>query len=185
MTPGAPPGGGARSRRWFLRTLGAAGAAALFPTLATAASAPRRLALRHAHTGESLDLEYWADGGYRPDALAAINQVLRDWRTDDVFPIEPGLLDLLHRLAHAAGSPEPFQVISGYRSPATNALLRRRSRRVAAASLHLKGMAVDLRLPGIPLRTLHRTALGLRAGGVGYYPASDFVHVDVGRVRSW
>jgi uncharacterized protein YcbK (DUF882 family) len=174
------------SRRRFLGSLAAAGAGlAGLPRRLGAASAFRNLSLQHTHTGERLDVAYFADGGYVGDALVAVNHLLRDWRTEDVFPIEPGLLDLLHRLHAATGTQAPFQVISGYRSPATNAMLRKRSRGVAAGSLHMKGMAIDIRVPGIPLRTLWRSALRLEAGGVGFYPASNFVHVDIGRVRTW
>jgi uncharacterized protein YcbK (DUF882 family) len=120
-----------------------------------------------------------------PDALATVNHFLRDFRTSEVHVIDPSLLDLLHELAGITGSTQPFQVISGYRSPATNEMLRRHSEGVAAGSLHMKGQAIDIRVAGVPLDALHRAALDLRRGGVGYYPASDFVHVDTGRVRRW
>jgi uncharacterized protein YcbK (DUF882 family) len=174
------------SRRCFVGSLAAAGAAfAGLPRRLGAAPASRTLSLLHTHTGERLEVAYFAGGGYVDDALAAVNHLLRDWRTEDVFPIEPGLLDLLHRLNAATAVDAPFQVISGYRSPATNAMLRTRSRGVAASSLHMKGMAIDIRVPGVPLRTVWRSALRLQGGGVGFYPASNFVHVDIGRVRRW
>lgn len=149
------------------------------------ASAVRVLAFDHLHTAERLTVEYYRGGTYLPDALDAINHVLRDFRTGDVHPIDPGLLDLLHLLREATGSRRPFEVISGYRSPATNHMLRQRSSGVAAGSLHMVGQAIDIRLADVPLARLREVAFGLRLGGVGYYPASNFVHVDTGRVRSW
>ena len=119
------------------------------------------------------------------DALTAINHLLRDFRTSEVHAIDPGLLDLLHGLTDLTGSTQPFQVISGYRSPATNEMLRHRSEGVASGSLHMKGQAIDIRLADVPLAKLRNAALAVRRGGVGYYPASDFVHVDTGRVRTW
>lgn len=174
------------SRRSFL----AAGLAALpamagLPRALGAETAVRRLDLHHLHTGEHLDLEYFLGGAYQPEALVEVNRFLRDFRTGDEHVIDPGLLDLLHQLRAATGSTRPFEVISGYRSPRTNALLRARSDGVAASSLHMRGMAIDIQLPGVPLRRLRDGALSLRRGGVGYYPASDFVHVDTGRVRRW
>jgi uncharacterized protein YcbK (DUF882 family) len=117
--------------------------------------------------------------------MTAVNRALRDFRTGDIHPIAPGLLDLLSRLHEKLGSHEPFQVISGYRSPRTNATLHQHSSGVASRSLHMQGMAIDIRLEGTALSNLRGAALALKAGGVGYYPSSDFVHVDVGRVRRW
>jgi uncharacterized protein YcbK (DUF882 family) len=147
----------------------------------------RRLAFDNLHTGERLSLEYWAKGAYIPDALSSINHLLRDFRTGDVHMIEPRLLDLLSMLQTKLDTSSPFAVISGYRSPTTNARLKagREHSGVAAKSLHMVGMAIDIRVAGRSLDTLHRTALALQAGGVGYYPQSDFVHVDVGRRRAW
>ncbi|MDE2167413.1 MAG: DUF882 domain-containing protein [Alphaproteobacteria bacterium] len=145
----------------------------------------RALAFRNLHTGESLDLVYWSDGAYHPDALDRINYLLRDFRTGEMHPIDPELLDLLVKVKARLDTNDPFEVISGYRSPATNALLRRETEGVAKASLHVKGQAIDLRVAGRSLSTLHRVAVNLRGGGVGYYPRSDFVHIDVGRVRYW
>jgi len=145
----------------------------------------RRLALHNLHTGEDLEAVYWRNGSYREPALQAINRVLRDHRTGDVHPIDPELLDLITRLHHELDGDAPYHVISGYRSPATNARLRAASSGVAKRSLHMEGRAIDIRLPGCRLAHLRRTAIELRAGGVGYYPASDFVHVDTGRVRTW
>jgi uncharacterized protein YcbK (DUF882 family) len=145
----------------------------------------RELTLVHTHTGERLTVEYFSGGKYLEDALRAIDHILRDFRTSQVHPIDPGLLDLLHGLADLSGSAQPYQVVSGYRSPATNEMLRHRSEGVASGSLHMKGQAVDIRLADVPLAKLRNAALAVRRGGVGYYPASDFVHVDTGRVRSW
>jgi uncharacterized protein YcbK (DUF882 family) len=169
------------SRRDFLTALAGAlpGGALLEST------APRVLSLVHTHTNERLRLEYFHGGQYLPDALSSLNQFLRDFRTGEVYPIEPGLFDLMHRLAGAAGCDAPFHVISGYRSPKTNAALRQRSEGVAAGSLHMKGQAIDIRPIDVPLAKLRASALALRAGGVGYYPSSNFIHVDVGRVRTW
>ncbi|MEO7888979.1 MAG: DUF882 domain-containing protein [Vicinamibacterales bacterium] len=147
--------------------------------------APRGLNFVHTHTAERLQVEYFSGGRYLPDALATVNHFLRDFRTGDIHVIEPALLDLLHQLASTTKAARPFQVISGYRSPVTNAMLRQHSEGVASGSLHMKGQAIDIRLADVPLASLHRAALALRLGGVGYYPSSDFVHVDVGRVRSW
>jgi uncharacterized protein YcbK (DUF882 family) len=169
------------SRRDFLTTLaGALPAAALLES-----NAPRIVSLVHTHTSERLRLEYFSGGRYLPDALSSLNHFLRDFRTGEVHAIEPGLFDLLHQLTGAAGCSKPFHVISGFRSPVTNAALRQRSEGVAAGSLHMKGQAIDIRPTDVPLAKLRAAALALRGGGVGYYPASNFVHVDVGRVRSW
>jgi uncharacterized protein YcbK (DUF882 family) len=150
------------------------------------ASAPSRaLRFLHTHTGERLAVEYVTSGRYVPDALAAIDHLMRDFRTGDVHTIDPGLLDLLHGLAATTQSARPFEIISGYRSPATNQMLRRHSEGVAAGSLHMKGQAIDVRLADVPLATLRDAALEARGGGVGFYPASAFVHVDTGRVRRW
>jgi uncharacterized protein YcbK (DUF882 family) len=137
------------------------------------------------HTGERLVVEYFTGGAYLPDALGSIDHLLRDFRTNEIHAIDRQLLDLLHALSRTTGTRMPFQVISGYRSPATNQMLRSRSEGVAAHSLHMEGQAIDLRLPDVTLRTLRDAARALRGGGVGYYPASNFVHVDTGRVRIW
>jgi uncharacterized protein YcbK (DUF882 family) len=150
-----------------------------------AATGPRTLDFFHTHTSERLAVEYFDGGAYLPDALATVNHFLRDFRTGDVHPIDPGLLDLLHHLTDVTGRTRPFQVISGYRSPATNDMLRHRSEGVAAGSLHMQGQAIDIRVGNVPLATLRGAALAAHRGGVGYYPASDFVHVDTGRVRTW
>jgi uncharacterized protein YcbK (DUF882 family) len=176
-----------RTRRNFLRGGTAALAAGVAsPALAKIAPADyRAVAFNNLHTGESLKVDYWVAGRYVPDALHEVNHVLRDFRNNEVHQIEPKLLDLLNHLHGRLGSNAPFQVISGYRSPATNAMLHARSHGVASHSLHMKGMAIDIRLPDRHLPDLHKTALAMHAGGVGYYPSANFVHVDVGRVRRW
>jgi uncharacterized protein YcbK (DUF882 family) len=128
---------------------------------------------------------YWVEGQYLPESLAAIDHVLRDHRTDEIKPIDPLLLDLLHGIREELGCYQAFHIISGYRSPATNAYLRSVSRAVAEHSLHMDGKAVDLRLPGWAAFTVRSVAMDLRVGGVGYYARSEFVHVDVGPIRYW
>ena len=173
------------SRRRFVTALGAS-ALALTPGWVQARTgATRALRLDNLHTNEKLNVEYFAAGRYLPDALSAVNHLLRDFRSGDVGTIDPALLDLLHGLAAAVGSQRAFHVISGYRSPATNETLRHSSSGVASGSLHLRGQAIDIRLADVPLATLRDAARSMRSGGVGYYAASDFVHLDTGRVRSW
>jgi len=174
-------------RRRFLAGAGAVLAVAPFAAAHAeiAHLGARSLSFDNLHTGEKLSIDYWADGKYIPDALQTINHLLRDYRNGEVHVIEPKLLDLLTILRARLDSREPFQVISGYRSPATNAMLHAESSGVAAKSLHMQGMAIDIRVADRSLQDLHDSALSLHAGGVGYYPKSDFVHVDVGRVRMW
>jgi uncharacterized protein YcbK (DUF882 family) len=174
------------SRRRFLRALGLAAPAIALPTLARAAAPTHReLAFSHTHTGEKLKVLYFDRGQYVPDALAAVNRMLRDFRTGDVYPIDQGLLDLLHDLRTATGSRRSYQIVSAYRSPLTNRKLQQAGRGVATRSLHMDGKAIDVRLADVPLARLRRAALAQGRGGVGYYPASDFIHVDTGRVRNW
>ena len=174
------------TRRRFLACAGtvAAGVAAT-PGQALAAITERRIAFHHTHTNENLALAYASMVGYRPEALTRIDQFLRDFRTGDIHTIDPGLLDLLNDLSALTGTVEPFHVISGYRSPRTNSMLRSRSEGVARYSLHMEGRAIDIRLPDVPLRQLRDAAVALGRGGVGYYPGSGFVHVDTERVRTW
>ncbi|HYC14145.1 MAG TPA: DUF882 domain-containing protein [Stellaceae bacterium] len=173
-------------RQVMLLGISALASALARPAIAVGRSGDlRRLSFRNLHTGESLDTVYWADGAYVADALKRIDTVLRDFRTGDVHPIDRRLLDLLARLRQKLGTSEPVHVISGYRSPRTNAMLHANSEGVASHSLHMEGMAIDIRVPGRALRDVRAAALDLQGGGVGYYPASDFVHVDVGRVRRW
>lgn len=177
-----------RHRRWILKaTLCACAAFGVSPSHAhaTTSASVRRLSFDNLHTGERLSTVYWADGAYLSEASRQINWLLRDFRANDVHPIDPTLLDLLYALAALLPTHSPYQVISGYRSPATNAMLAAASDGVAAHSLHTQGMAIDVRVPGVVLARLRDRAKGLRGGGVGYYPRSDFVHIDVGRVRCW
>ena len=147
--------------------------------------APRAVTFDNLHTGEKASVEYWAEGKYLPDALHEVNVILRDFRNGEVHPIDPKLLDLLHQLHTNLESAKPFEVISGYRSPATNAMLRASGHGAASKSYHMKGMAIDIRLGDKDLKDVHTAALLMRAGGVGFYPEADFVHVDVGPVRRW
>ena len=146
---------------------------------------PRELTLSNLHTGERLTRTYWADGEYLTESLADINHLLRDHRSNEIHPMDPQLLDMLHQLRNKVGSRKPYEIISGYRSPKTNAKLRSKSGGVAKRSLHMQGKAIDIRLPGHDLAKLRQAALSLKAGGVGYYPRSNFLHVDTGRVRHW
>jgi uncharacterized protein YcbK (DUF882 family) len=164
-------------------------------TAALAAAAPveaarrigvaRSLAFENLHTGERLKTVYWADGHYDPTGVRQINHLLRDFRTGQIHPIDPRLLDLLSALQFRLRTRVPYQVFSGYRSPDTNAMLASATDGVVPNSLHTQGMAIDIRVPGRSLRDVRRAAASFRAGGVGYYPQSGFVHLDVGRVRYW
>ena len=145
----------------------------------------RSLSFYNTHTEEELEVVYWARGKYRKQALAEINHILRDHRTGEVKAIDTRLLDLAHDLGKRLGNRGPLHIISGYRSPKTNALLRAGGHGVASKSLHLKGKALDIRMPDTDLPVLHRAAVDLKGGGVGYYPGPNFVHIDVGRVRYW
>lgn len=145
----------------------------------------KRLSMLNLHTGERIRTAYWAQGNYIPEALQAIEKVLRDHRSGECHPIDPRLLDLMQYLHQQTGSSQEFQVISGYRSPATNAALSAQSHGVAKKSLHMQGKAIDIRLPGIPLKILRKAAISMNAGGVGYYPKSNFIHLDTGHVRYW
>ena len=185
LDPGIP------GRRRFL-ALGAAALSLPFASRLTAVVPPeplppdRDLSFFNTHTGESAAVAYCHRGCLVPKSLEEINHILRDTRTGETKDIDVGLLDLLNILARTVPTSEPFHVISGYRSPSTNDYLRRTGGGgVAANSLHLVGKAIDIRVPGVALRDLYRTAVGLHSGGVGIYPGSDFIHVDVGRVRTW
>jgi uncharacterized protein YcbK (DUF882 family) len=146
---------------------------------------PRSLSFFNTHTNERIESVYWCDGSYCAPGLREIDHVLRDHRTGEVKEIDRGLLDLLHELRSEVGANQPFHVISGYRSPASNALLRREGHGVAPGSLHIQGRAVDIRIPDLGLDELRSAAVRIGRGGVGYYPASGFVHLDVGRPRTW
>lgn len=182
MVSGDPIG-----RRRFLNW-GLAAAAVTMPIPAWAGSLgtdKRRLSFFNLHTGETLTAAYWSSGKYQKNAVRDINHLLRDFRTGDIHPIDLRLLDLLHILNRKIRTGSPYQVISGYRSPATNARLALEGRGVARRSYHMKGMAIDIALEDRKLTDLHHVALALGAGGVGFYPKPGFVHVDVGPVRTW
>jgi len=147
--------------------------------------ANRRIALRNLHTDERVEMEYFRDGVYLPEALSAIEVCLRDFRTGDRHAIDSHLMDYLVEVAHTLGVEPAFSVISGYRSPQTNAMLHERSTGVAQHSLHMDGRAIDVRIGGVDCADLAARALDLKRGGVGYYRASDFVHLDTGAFRTW
>lgn len=182
------PARSATTRRWLLGAGGAAALLATTPVPAMAAAVrPRvgRLSLHNLHTNERLDVQFRQGRDYDRRALAALNHLLRDWRQDEVLPIDPQLFDMMTAIAARVGQPARFGIVSGYRSPKTNAMLRRNGGGAAKKSLHMVGRAIDLRLEGTRLPALRQAALDLRAGGVGYYPRSGFVHIDTGDVRSW
>ncbi len=177
------------ARRRFLAYSSGVAASLLVPS-AFAHSTPRTepersIAFQNLHTGEKLKTVYWAKGDYITDSLKDIERILRDHRTGDKHAIDPHLLDILTAVQLKTGTNKPFQIISGYRSPKTNKLLNSTTSGVAKKSLHMQGKAVDIRIPGYDLHQLRRVALSLKAGGVGYYPKSNFVHLDTGRVRHW
>jgi uncharacterized protein YcbK (DUF882 family) len=174
-----------RSRRSLLRA-GVSLIPLAFASLPVLARTPaRQLKFYHTHTSEKLDIVYAENGRYVPEALAEVDRLLRDFRSGHVHPIDPRLLDILHDAQLRTGSTGHFEVISGFRSPATNTMLRQHSTGVAKNSLHLQGQAIDVRLTGASTRNLRRAAISTARGGVGYYPGSDFVHLDTGRVRTW
>jgi len=145
----------------------------------------RRIAFMNLHTGEHLDVEYFRDGGYDNEALAKIQNVLRDFRTGEAHAIDPHLMDYLGEVAAKTGKEARFSVISGYRSPATNAKLHEQSAGVAQHSLHMQGRAIDVRMAEIDCADLAVHAMSLQRGGVGYYRGSNFVHLDTGAFRTW
>lgn len=148
-------------------------------------SGERALGFYNIHTGEQLKTTYWVDGQYIPAELNAINHLLRDHRSGEMASMDSRLLDLLHKLQLKTGKIGQYEIISAYRSPASNAHLHKTGSGVAKRSLHMQGRAIDVRLPGVKLRYLRQAALKLHAGGVGYYPNSNFIHVDTGRPRYW
>lgn len=175
------------NRRFFL---GAGLALVSAPVLAKGSKSrsrlPRSLSLHHLHTDERLTLTYRVGDYYQRSALSRLNRFLRDFRTGETIAIDPRIYDLLFDIKSRLGQEEGnFEIISAYRSPKTNAMLRRTSSGVAKQSLHMSGKAVDVRLSDTPTRMIRDAALTLGRGGVGYYRKSDFVHLDTGRVRSW
>ena len=166
----------------------AAAATSLVPATSWASQSPagdRTLVFYNTHTDEKLKATYWRGSNFDKGALKDINHILRDFRTGDVHNMDLQLLDLLTELHRRTGSKQPFQIISGYRSPKTNAALAAASNGVAKHSMHLEGKAIDIRLADVNLRDLRNTAVAMKRGGVGIYPQSNFVHVDTGRVRTW
>jgi len=149
------------------------------------AQASRRISLLNLHTDEHLEIEYFREGSYLPHAMSAIEVLLRDFRNGERHTMDPPLMDYLVDVAHTLGVDPVFSVISGYRSPQTNASLREHSTGVAQHSLHMEGRAMDVRIKGIDCVNLASSALGMKRGGVGYYRASDFVHLDTGVFRTW
>lgn len=174
-------------RRRFLMGVGGLGVASLVarPAQASLSAPVRKLSLHNLHTGEQVTASFWEEGHYLKEGLSTFNHVMRDFRRNEVHDIDPKLFDQLFLLQHRLGKAGEIQIISGYRSPKTNAMLRQNSSGVAKKSLHMQGKAIDLRLPGVPLAEVRKAALQLKVGGVGYYPSSDFVHLDTGPVRSW
>jgi uncharacterized protein YcbK (DUF882 family) len=175
------------SRRHLLGGALALGGMGMLPKAALAALPERRLAFRNVHNNERIDARYFGAGGYDREGLAEINHGLRDWRTGDIANMDRALLDLLVDIREKLGvAPRrPFDLISGYRSPRTNAALHSRSGGVANQSQHLLGRATDIAVPGISLDRVRLAALAQQRGGVGYYPGDGFVHIDTGRVRTW
>ena len=181
------------SRRQLLKAGGAlAGVSASALLLESARSAgaggdgaTKRIALFNLHTAEHLEVEFFRDGAYRSEALAAVEAILRDFRTGEQHPIDPHLLDYLAAVASTLNAAPSFEVISGYRSPHTNAALRNIGRGVAERSLHMEGRAVDVRMAHVECARLAAHAQELKRGGVGYYRGSNFVHLDTGSFRTW
>lgn len=172
-------------RRMLQLGLGAAAGLVSAPRIGRAARQERRLGLVNLHTGERIETLYWVDGAPVEEELARISRLMRDHRTNEVTAIDPRLLDKLWHLREAVGSRRAFRLISGYRSAASNARLAASTDGVAEDSFHVRGQAADVRLPGVDLLALRRAARRLGGGGVGYYPFSDFLHVDTGPTRFW
>lgn len=178
------------SRRRFIKGLAYGSLLAMgTPKIAEAAFSGftnhKTLSLEHNHTGENLNLTYYEHGRYVYGALEEISYFLRDYHNDAIHSVDPALLDQLYDVKLLLGTNKPFHIVSAYRSPETNASLRRHSRGVARQSLHMEGRAVDIRMEGISAKTIRSAALMLQRGGVGYYPSSNFVHLDTGDIRTW
>lgn len=176
------------SRRAFLGASLVAGGMLALPAIARADAQPasRRLRLYNTHTGELLDVTYFEQGVYHDDALHEIDHILRDHRANKAAPMARGVIDLVHDVAQTLETDKPVHIISGYRSPETNAMLRKTGGGgVARRSLHMDGIAIDIRVPGRDLKRVRDAAWAMQRGGVGFYPGQQFVHVDTGRVRRW
>ncbi|WP_372683823.1 YcbK family protein [Desulfosarcina sp.] len=178
-----------RSRRDFIKIGAGFLATCLLPSAGWSALSPdnsrRTLSFYNAHTGEELSTCYFKNGAYCPDAMGRINHILRDHYTGDIEKMDPQLMDLLHSVNRLVECSAPFHILSAYRSPQTNDRLRKQRPGVAKSSYHILGRAIDIRLPGCDTRKLRKACLDLKLGGVGYYPRSDFVHVDTGGFRTW
>ena len=172
------------SRRGLLKATAAGLSASAVSSLA-ALEPERRLRFRHTHTNEELDVVYWKSGNYLPHPLEQIDYLLRDFRTNETHSIDTELLDTLHLLYVHTSSQGHFEIISAYRSPATNEMLRSKSKGVAKRSMHMLGKAIDVRLSDAEVSKIRDAAYALRRGGVGYYAKSNFLHVDSGRFRTW
>ena len=168
-----------------LALVGLAATATVAPPRDVRAADARQLSFYHTHTKQSLDVVYYQNGEYVESSLDEINRFLKDFRTGDIAEMDPGLLDILYDVRNELDSDGTYEVISAYRSPKTNEMLRGKSSGVARKSQHLLGNAIDVRLRGVPTEDLRDTALEIKRGGVGYYKQSDFVHMDTGRVRRW
>jgi len=176
------------SRRSFVAAAAGVAAALILPSapaLALSKKDVRKLCFDHTHTGESMDVTYWADGNYVKNGLKQVNHLLRDFRNDKQKAIDPELLDQMVLLQRKLGSKGRFEIISAYRSPQTNRMLRRNSYGVAKNSFHLQAKAIDIRLSDVDLYTMRAAAVEMNAGGVGIYTGADFMHIDTGPVRSW
>ncbi|EAR62145.1 DUF882 domain-containing protein [Neptuniibacter caesariensis] len=182
------PDGHCPTRRKLLKAIGGISALSAISNPAIAnihKPQERSLSLLNLHTGESINSTFLAGGEYQYDSLADLNHVLRDHRTDQAMNMDKQLLLLLNELQQTFGEHNPIHVISAYRSPKTNAMLSQKNSKVAKKSYHMKGQAIDIRIPGVELKDLHKASLDLKAGGVGLYTRSNFIHLDVGRVRRW
>lgn len=179
------------SRRLFLKGFACVAATTMMgaPGIAQAAKgnfySSRKLAFHNLHTEEKLSLTYFDHGHYVPDAVHDLSYLLRDHRSGDAHAMDPELFNILDDLQTALGGNKTFQVISGYRSPATNRMLNKTSSGVAKKSLHMQGKAIDIRVVGVDSRLVQKAAIKMARGGVGYYRKSDFVHIDTGNVRHW
>lgn len=178
-------------KRQFMK-LGLGGlVATMLPFIATGSvqaansSSSFKVSFRNAHTGESFSGVYRVGDKYLPEAFERLSYVMRDFRTQEVFPMDPHLIDILSSIQNKTQNHEPFKILSAYRSPKTNAMLGRKTRGVASNSYHMYGQAIDIRHPAFGTKQLRNAAKSLNAGGVGYYPRSSFVHVDTGDVRTW
>lgn len=173
-------------RRFCTAAAQAAAGLLISPSLIYCATEQKKypLSFFHTHTEECLEILH-TPGQCCSEVQRKINTFLRDFRTGEVHPIDPGLLDMISKIQSNTGSRGTIEVISGYRSPQTNNFLHSKSSGVASHSLHLEGRAVDIRITDLPTRQLRESAIALRTGGVGYYAASDFVHLDTGRIRTW